>query len=465
MKKIVCELCDGTEFAKADGMFVCSNCGTKYSAEEAKNMMRDVEVDVATPVKTTVAGVTQGNNNQQYVDNLLLLANNAYSAKNNEETEKYCNKIIEYDVMCYKAWFLKGKAIAWSSKLNNNKSVEAAHSFKKAVDFAPDEEKKSLTDQAIDELKHLCMASVSIRQDVFSKYPDDESVKEFLADLVPLIEGMTVLLSTEGIDTNSIKDSLRNVFSVHIFNRQFMRSVMREAESAGIPKEFFSQVAQRMALAAMEGFCTAMTNFSHKKHPISSDLEETLKELDNCGALLEAAIYTSDNDYDRDITCLKTKIQIEEFAIDMKAYEKPSSERMEIQLTGEAKNLRRERISYCNERIREIENKAREKAEEEKKTRIDAYWSEHAEEKAKLDSKLKKLSEKKDEISREITDINTRLKNAETDEPVASQVEKDRIKEQIKALTNRKSKLGLFAVKEKKQIGEEISSLEGDVCT
>ena len=31
MKKIVCELCDGTEFVKEGGMFVCQGCGTKYT--------------------------------------------------------------------------------------------------------------------------------------------------------------------------------------------------------------------------------------------------------------------------------------------------------------------------------------------------------------------------------------------------------------------------------------------------
>ena len=46
MKKIVCEMCEGTEFAKVDGMFVCQNCGTKYSPEEAKSLMVEVE-DVA----------------------------------------------------------------------------------------------------------------------------------------------------------------------------------------------------------------------------------------------------------------------------------------------------------------------------------------------------------------------------------------------------------------------------------
>ena len=36
MKALICELCDGNEFVKQDGFFVCQFCGTKYTLEEAK---------------------------------------------------------------------------------------------------------------------------------------------------------------------------------------------------------------------------------------------------------------------------------------------------------------------------------------------------------------------------------------------------------------------------------------------
>ena len=102
MKKIVCELCEGTEFAKEGGMFVCQGCGTKYTPDEAKAMMKEVEGDAApTPV---VGGAPSVNPNQQQIDNLLVLASNAFEASNNEETEGYCNRIIELDVTCYRAW-------------------------------------------------------------------------------------------------------------------------------------------------------------------------------------------------------------------------------------------------------------------------------------------------------------------------------------------------------------------------
>jgi len=45
MKKIVCEMCESTDFVKEDGLFVCQGCGCKYSMEEAKKMMKEVGDD------------------------------------------------------------------------------------------------------------------------------------------------------------------------------------------------------------------------------------------------------------------------------------------------------------------------------------------------------------------------------------------------------------------------------------
>jgi uncharacterized Zn finger protein (UPF0148 family) len=51
MKKLTCEMCGSTNLVKQDGMFVCQDCGTKYSVEEAKKMMIEGTVEVAGTVK------------------------------------------------------------------------------------------------------------------------------------------------------------------------------------------------------------------------------------------------------------------------------------------------------------------------------------------------------------------------------------------------------------------------------
>lgn len=43
MKKLACELCGSVDLIKNEGVFVCQSCGSKYSVEDAKKMM--IEVD------------------------------------------------------------------------------------------------------------------------------------------------------------------------------------------------------------------------------------------------------------------------------------------------------------------------------------------------------------------------------------------------------------------------------------
>ncbi len=42
MKAIVCEMCNSNDVVKEDGFYICQNCGTKYTAEDAKKLMVDI---------------------------------------------------------------------------------------------------------------------------------------------------------------------------------------------------------------------------------------------------------------------------------------------------------------------------------------------------------------------------------------------------------------------------------------
>lgn len=461
MKKIVCELCDSTEFVKEGGMFICQGCGTKYTAEEAKSMMKEVEGGSA------VVGAPAGNPNQQQIENLLLLASNAYSASNNEETEKYCNRAIEYDAMCYKAWFLKAKAVGWSSTIQNPRIAEAAHSFKQAVDFAPDEEKESLTTEAVEELKRLGLACISLRQKRFSQYPDEEELNGFLSDIEHLTDGLVVLLSKEAEVAKA--DALSGLLgALNGFASIKFIGIKSKAVAAGVPKEYFSQIATMMGNAAIEGFNTAKRKYSNDTRPMRNDFKKTMDEVDNCGTLLDIAIDASDDDDDADIKRLNSKITMEEYVINMTAYDDYSSSYRSLSLTDEAKKNRRDAISNSRKKIQEIKDKAkvkaeeeRKKAEEEKQARIKAYWEAHPEEKAKIEDELKGLNDKKSKLSADIASVEAEIQALQPNGVVPSETENNKIKDQIKSLENDRAKLGLFAGKQKKQITEEIAALNG----
>lgn len=469
MKKIVCELCECMEFTKEGGMFICNSCGTKYTAEEARGMMREVEGAAPAVAGGAPAAIPMGNPNQQQIDNLLLLATNAYSASNNEETEKYCNRAIEYDAMCYKAWFLKAKAVGWSSTIQNPRIAEAAHSFKQAVDFAPEEEKESLTEEAAEELKRLGLACVSLRQKRFSQYPDKEELNGFLSDLNHLIEGLAVLLSkgAEVAQAGALEGLLGGLANLPQLKIITLKS---KAEKAGVPKEFFAQIAVMMNNAAIDGFKAAKKKYDDDNHPVQNDLAKTINEVDNCITLLGLAISVSDDDGEDDITRYESKNTMEEYLINASAYENYSSSWRSISLTEEAKKNRRKNIQSNKDKIKEIKDKIKEKeaeeqrkAEEEKQARIAAYWEAHKDEKEKLDSEKKQLEDKKKDISAQIADVDAQIKAAQPTGNVPSEDETNKVKAQIKDLENQRAGLGIFAGKEKKRIGEEIASLQGRI--
>lgn len=446
MKKIVCELCEGTEFTKEGGMFVCQGCGTKYSAEEAKSMIREVEG--AAPVGgSPVNAVPMGNPNQQQIDNMLVLATTAYEAQNYAETENYCNQVIVLDAVCYKAWNLKGKAVGWQSKIDNLRIEESAHSFCKAIDFAPDDEKEGLKAEAVEELKKLGIALITLRKNRFSGSPDSQELNGFTSDKKTVLGALLILLS--------------------------------HGNAVGIPEGYLDEVATLMNEAGVAALNMARNAWNKVDHPSLKDLQTYLDWNGNICEVFRQAISTSDNDDEADITRYKNLIialkdpigkwsQKQQWNSWLERYEWVNA----YSLNDAAKNIRNSEVSKSEAKIKEIENKAKQKkqaeqkkAEEEKKARIKAYWDAHAEEKTALEAEKKELSDKKSKLTSEISSIESQIKASEPTGKVPSEAETDKLKDQIKELEDKRAKLGIFAGKEKKQIGEEIASLNGRIDT
>lgn len=444
MKKIVCELCDGTSFIKEGGMFVCQGCGTSYSAAEAKSMMREVEGDA--PVAAPVT-MPQANPNQQQLDNILVLATSAYEADNKKEAENYCNRAIEIDAICYKAWFLKGKAVGWQSKIDDLRIEEAAHSFCKAIDFAPEEEKEDLKNQAVQELKNLGLALISLRKQRFSGDPNEEELKGFTSGRKVLLDSLMVLL--------------------------------RHGNAVGMPEGYLDEIATMMNEAAVAAYKMATTAWRNVDYPTDKDLSTYIDWMCNIESLLRESIDASDEDEEKDIVRYENLILVLKDPIGKKSYKREwssyQSKYIHVgskSLTDAACNLRRKQAQECEDKIaaikrRTAEKKAAEerKAEEEKQQRIKAYWEAHVEEKAQLDTEKAELQKQESKIKTEVAELNRQINilNQDRQKPVPSEVETNELKSQIKELENRRAGLGIFAGKEKKQINEQIAALRGRV--
>ena len=120
MKVIKCELCGGTEMIKQDGLFVCQTCGTKYSVEDAKKMMIEVEGDDNRSVSRRELS--------SELDNLYEIARRAKDTDNNENAYKYYDMIMVKDPSSWEANFYVVYFKAMSCKIaeiaNAGSSVE-----------------------------------------------------------------------------------------------------------------------------------------------------------------------------------------------------------------------------------------------------------------------------------------------------------------------------------------------------
>ena len=106
MKQIVCEFCGSNDLVKEDGCFICQYCGAKYSPEEAKRLI--VEVNG----KVDVSGSKVTVDNTSFVERSLENARRAKAKEDWEECEKYYNMVEQYEPTNIEAIFYSsyGKA-------------------------------------------------------------------------------------------------------------------------------------------------------------------------------------------------------------------------------------------------------------------------------------------------------------------------------------------------------------------
>ena len=65
MKQMTCEICSSTEVIKISGIFVCQECGAKYSVEDARNLISDIPDQLPMAIASTpeeASDETEGKN-------------------------------------------------------------------------------------------------------------------------------------------------------------------------------------------------------------------------------------------------------------------------------------------------------------------------------------------------------------------------------------------------------------------
>ena len=86
MQAIKCEMCNSNDFTKQDGMYICQHCGTKYTVEEAKKLM--VEID-----------------NSKKLANLYERARKSIEVNDLAHAAEYYKQILDEDPNDWEAYF------------------------------------------------------------------------------------------------------------------------------------------------------------------------------------------------------------------------------------------------------------------------------------------------------------------------------------------------------------------------
>ena len=415
MKQLKCEMCGSTDLVKQDGMFVCQVCGTKYSVEEAKKMMIEGTVHV---------------DSSHLVENYLSMAKNALEAGNNAEADNYCNKIIEVNPTSYEAWFIKGKAVGWQSTLANQRISETINAFTHALENCPEEKKAELAEECKQVISDLHKALLTVRMQNFMNHPGENDLTGLRNDVFTITSNSIGFLAKSGVKTS-------------IFGKEFGDIIM-----FGIVSKYDATIWKDY-----QGDDGRPGKYQHNCFVKESDL--CLRAL-KIAAGLYAEDETDDLElYDRRASIYDYMVKINGLIRNSCAWSYGDWGYYKSQaMTSNAIVQIDSEIQTWTAKAKAFREKKIQRAKVIAQKRIAEYWSNHKEEKEKLDKELSQLQETKKQYVDQIAALQKKK------EEVPAFVQLNQIKGKIEKLQSDKKKLGLFKFQEKRAIQAQIDDVE-----
>jgi hypothetical protein len=161
MKALVCEMCGSGDLVKQEGVFVCQNCGTKYSVEEARKMMVEGTVKV---------------DNTEKLANLYQVARRARDNSDSEGAAKYYDLIQLEDPTSWEASFYSTYYKAMSCKIGEIRS--AAISVSNCLDTVLGLVRDHVADQneqhaVVEEIVRRCRVIAAMLRDAAAKHYEE----------------------------------------------------------------------------------------------------------------------------------------------------------------------------------------------------------------------------------------------------------------------------------------------------
>lgn len=437
MKKLTCEMCGSTDLVKQDGVFVCQSCGCKYSVEEAKKMMVEGTVEVTGTVKVDNSGA---------ISNYLEMARSAIASGNHKEAESYCNKIIEMDFDNWEAWFLKGKSVGWQSTLASMRVSEAINCFAKASDNCSSENRDKLYAECKQEIQSLQGAILSLRLDNFDRFISDEVLGELGTDIEMIKSTSADFLAK----MHSEEKALQYTQFVQMYEVKIVgtwNQVLREYEKEKpYPSDYVFTKLFSDGDIVVDALQLGLTLCRQGDENLIMDICDQLCAIEY--SIIGACSYTVTF-----IGGVKRYVKSKELADSAIANRHRMIDGWRSQSQA-AKNTKRAREIEEQKRVQEQEEK-------ERKARYQAFWKEHAEERAKLETEKEHLNLEIKKIDEQLNPLMSEKKALEERKGKRTPAEQKlfEVKSTIDDLKREKSKLSLFAGKRKKEIQSEVDTL------
>ena len=197
MNAIKCELCGSNDIRKENGEYVCQFCHTKYTLEEAKKLM--VEIEGTVKIDTT-----------SKKDNYEKLAERAFNDQLYDQAYDYYNKLLELDSDNWKYIYKKGLCAAWQSTLANFRIDETIKSCKNAFNVIEVENiqldnKDEICYEMASEINSVAVAFCSLSQKHYNEFWElDSAAPDYWNQLLQCIscEEYAALLIKDFIDKN-----------------------------------------------------------------------------------------------------------------------------------------------------------------------------------------------------------------------------------------------------------------------
>lgn len=407
MAALVCDICGGKLVMGSGGIAVCDSCGMEHSQDRMKEKIQEVK------------GVVRVDNSHM-VDNWMKMGSAAAEAGNNKEAYEYFTKVIEVDPSNWRAIYEKGKTGAWQSTLANLRISELYQGIKMAMEIIAN---LNMSEEELISIKN-----------------------EFAVALFNINNAITDLME------QNLSDLDDKYFDSHwdqMWNtrQRYITNVAQLEDALSLIADFSDDLSKSNVIEFKKRMCSDL------RSACSSTQYWTDYSQDSLGYLGFSS--SEKKQYLDKYWCLVDEIRETEPNFGTEKYSYPDP-------FGPGLHMPDEIYNYW----KRIDTERQEKKKKEiQKKHFDAYWQEHAAEKVQSEERLRTIDIEIEGIRASSAKFDARIDEIMKESTVALPVESQlaEIKKQQSELVSQKSKLGLFAGKQKKQLQEQIDALQSQI--